>query len=160
LTDEIVSDYQETLATFFTEYATSHAQNRVPEAHAWLRRLEALQPRAQSSSQQVDLLLLQCKYHQFLAGVAHEQQEVVPFRFHMVLSIQLAEQAVTLSDPQLADHVWLVLTDEPGDAASLWRANEILASALVGSADASYECDESIQARTDIDRALTLLPTL
>jgi len=148
LTDETFRHYQEQQAAIFREYFTCHAQNRVEEIHEWLRRGATLLPKASTIAQRISLLALQIRYHILLTGIAREQCNTKTIQVHGNKAVSLAEQAITLTNPQLGHHPLLVTT------------NELLASALLWRAEALDELGNSDMAQTDIDRALSLLPAL
>jgi tetratricopeptide (TPR) repeat protein len=149
LTDETLQDYHQQQATFFADYYTRHAQNVVEEAVDWLRRLPTLMPLASGTAQRVNILALQCRYHDLTVGIAREQRKRDVITFHADRAVALAEQSMTLPDPKLgSDHALLVVT------------HELLASALMWRAIAYHELGWHEQAQTDIDRALNLLPAL
>src|SRR5262249_12707093 len=64
--DDVLQQYQQKLAAFFTEYSTSHAQNTVPFALEWVKQLSVLQSRARTSTQRMSLLTLQSRTHRGL----------------------------------------------------------------------------------------------
>src|SRR5579859_4215426 len=148
LTNEILRDYQEMLATFFTEYETGHAHTVLEDAYEWLRRFPLLLSKAETREQRVHLLALQCSYHRLLAGITREQCRSKIALFHADRAVALAEQAMRLPDPKLDHPAVLVLTNEVFAAALLWRA------------EVSYELENYEAAQTDIDRALSLSPAL
>ncbi len=146
LTDETLKGYHRHQATLWVSYYTCHGEDAAREALEWLRRFPALMSSANTTAQRVSLLALECRYHGLIAGVAREQRKTNSITFHADKAIELAEQAMTL--PMLGDHAQLLIT------------NELLATALLWRADASYEFEQYEQAQADIDRALNLLPAL
>jgi tetratricopeptide (TPR) repeat protein len=149
LTDETLKGYHQQQAAFFADYYTRHAQSAVEEALDWLRRLPTVLPLASTTAQRVNILALQCRYHDLTVGIAREQRKIDVITFHADRAVALAEQAMTLPDPKLSgDHDLLVIT------------NELLASALMWRATAYYELGWHDRAQVDIDRALNLLPAL
>src|SRR5262249_49586729 len=103
---------------------------------------------ASSTSQRVNILALQSRYHELIVGVAREQRKPDVITFHADRAVKLAEQAMTLPNLKLGEHALFVITSELLAAALLWRA------------DAYYELDHYDLAQVDIDRALNLLPEL
>lgn len=149
LTDQMLHGYHQQQASFFSEYLNRHGQNTVGEALEWVKRVPPLLSIASTTGQRVSLLALQCRYHELTVGVARERRKPEIITFHANKAILLAEQAMTLPDPQLGgDHALLVVT------------NELLAAALLWRADTYYELGQYGLAQEDIDRALNLLPAL
>jgi hypothetical protein len=147
LSDEMLREYHQKLAAFFTEYSTSHAQDSVAEAQEWVQQLPALLSRATTSAERVSLLVLLSRTHRFLANVTREQCEKEHILFHTSRAVEWAEHSMTLLDPKLrCDQTGLLMT------------NELLASALWTFALASYESGEYELAQGTIDRALEVLP--
>lgn len=145
LTDEIVAEYQQKLATFFTEYYDGRGENRVGEVREWLLQLPALLPRANTRAQQVHLLALQSRAHRYLACMAREQCEKEQILFHTDKAIELAEQVLTLYKSQIKS-----------DRALLVTTSDLLAGARLTAALVSYELGELNLAREQIERVLGL----
>src|SRR5579859_7836639 len=148
LTDETLLDYKKLQATFFKEYLTCHAQDTLGDVLEWLRRLPMLLPMAKTTAQRVNILALQCRYHELIVGIAREQRKSKVALFHADKAITLAEQATQLPNLKL---------DNP---AQLLISNELVAAALLWRAEAYYELSNYDMAQTNIDRALSFLPTL
>jgi len=148
VTDELLEKYQQTLLGLFKEYYAGQAHPVFSAALEWLRRLEALQPKAVTTAQRVKLMTLRCRYHQLIAALARELHKGGYVTFHTELAVALAEEVQTLPNAELGEEGWLTLSNELVAAALLWRA------------DASYEIDDYVQAQDDIDCALDLLPEI
>jgi tetratricopeptide (TPR) repeat protein len=148
LTDEILKGYHRQQGALFTAYYTCHGEDAVVEALEWLRRFPTLMTLANTTAQRINLLALQCRYHELTVGVAREQRKTRVIAFHADKAVMLAEQAMTLHNPKLSEPTLFVIT------------NELLAAALLWRAEASYEQGLYKTAQIDIDRALNLLPAL
>jgi tetratricopeptide (TPR) repeat protein/DNA-binding XRE family transcriptional regulator len=142
LTNETLNEYHREQAAFFSDYFTRHGEDAVAEALGRAKQLQAVLPLANTTAQRVNILALQCRYHQLLLNVAHEQQRANVITFHGNEAVKLAEYAASL--PEL------------GEKALLGMSNELLASALERRALAHYELGQYDLAQRDIDKALLL----
>jgi len=148
LTDEMLQSYWQTLVQSFDAYYSGYARDRMHEVQQWLQRLEVQKPEAVTIRQRLHLLSLQCWYHLLASGLARDQEEVESVTSHADMALHLAEWAITEPALQGSEQALFPLPHALVVAGLLWRA------------DVSYELGEGHQGKADLDRVLTLLPTL
>ena len=150
LTDEMLTECQEQLAAFFEDYCTGQDQEDARDVICeWVKQFGALMPLASTTARRIDVLALQSRSHRLLACMAQEQCEKKRVLFHTAKAVDLAEQAMTLPNPKWgSDHPKTLI------------ANELLASAVLTMAMASYELGKLDLAQEQIERALNMLPSL